>query len=410
MLGARGRAILAAVAREFEVLVVGGGVAGAAAALAATARGRRVVLVRVAPGATAQSSGVWRGPLPPPMREALASAGLPHAPCAAPLPHPTGELRAADHAAPLQREAVVEGGTLVLDIEGLPGFHAPGLARLWSAAGAARVESGSIAAGAETPAGGWSPVSLAGQLQRNPEPLGRTLADAVRRASARRVILPAVLGFDDWARVRAALVEMAGVPVAEMLGVPPSLPGWRLDAALLRALDRAGVEVVTGRVTERVLSGRRVVAVRVTTGRARPDRAHTAPGATPDGEPMTLHAREFVLATGKFAAGGVVAALGAPFVEPALHCPIRVEHLGEVFEAADPLALTHRERTLPQPLLRVGVATDADGRPVDGRGDVVYENVRVAGSIRAGVDAAALGLGDAAEDGARAGESAAEAA
>jgi len=42
---------------EAEVLVVGGGMAGAVAALAARAAGARAILVRRSPGATALSSG-----------------------------------------------------------------------------------------------------------------------------------------------------------------------------------------------------------------------------------------------------------------------------------------------------------------------------------------------------------------
>ncbi|HEX9050500.1 MAG TPA: FAD-binding protein, partial [Anaeromyxobacter sp.] len=47
----------AATALEADVLVIGGGMAGTIAALAARAAGARVVVVRRAPGATALSSG-----------------------------------------------------------------------------------------------------------------------------------------------------------------------------------------------------------------------------------------------------------------------------------------------------------------------------------------------------------------
>ena len=38
--------------------------------------------------------------------------------------------------------------------------------------------------------------------------------------------------------------ETAGLPLGEALGVAPSIPGWRLDRALRRALEAAGVRIV----------------------------------------------------------------------------------------------------------------------------------------------------------------------
>lgn len=145
-----------------------------------------------------------------------------------------------------------------------------------------------------------------------------------------------------------------------------------------------------------------------TAGRPGPGRAPQEDGhARPNpGEAVRITARSFVLATGKYLAGGIRA--DDRFLEPALGCPVWVEYLGSTYDAPDPLALTHPDREADQPLLRAGVRTDDAGRPVDRRGDVVYENVRVAGTVRSGIDAAAPGLGHAAADGWRAGELAAE--
>ncbi|HEX6938321.1 MAG TPA: FAD-binding protein [Longimicrobiales bacterium] len=379
----------------FDVLVIGGGIAGAAAALAAAARGRRVALVRAAPGTTALAAGGWAGPLPDGMGAALAGVGLPYEPAGVPLPHPAGRLDGYDRAAPAHRAAVPLGGAVVCGIVGLPGFPARALARAWGARSGAELAAAVLAAG-PVPRGGWSPASLAAWLEREPLALAGALADAVRRAGASRALLPAVLGIERADEVRAALERAAGVPVGEALGVPPSAPGWRLDRAIEVALERAGVTVVRGRVVDRVASGRRVRAVI-----ARPAGGH-------DGNAVRLEADGFVLATGKYLAGGIRA--GDRFEEPALGCPVWVERLGTTFERPDPLALTDPDRADDQPLLRAGVRTDAGARPVDRAGDVVYENVRVAGSVRAGVESATLGLGHAADDGWRAGELAAEAA
>jgi len=375
----------------YDLLVLGGGIAGAAAALAAARRGRRVAVVRGGPGATALSAGAWRGPLPVEVGEALAEGGVPHERPAGALPHPRGELVPADHAAPAQCRAVPVEGALVCGIVGLPGFDAAALARLWGEAAGVRLEAAVVAAGSGTPAAGWSPVALAAALDRDPSPLADALAEAVRVSGATRVIVPAVAGLERSAAVLAALGEAAGVPVGEALGVPPSLPGWRLDRALLAGLATAGVEVVQGRVVEREVEGRRVVAVGV-----RPTRG--------DAEALRLEAAAYVLATGKYLGGGIV--VEGTIREAALGCPVRVDHVGPPVEAFDALALTHADRSLPQPLLRAGVETDAQGRPVDGRGDVVYENVYVAGTVRAGRSGSEPGLGAAAKEGVRAGEAA----
>ena len=368
--------------RSFDVLVIGGGAAGVAAALAAAARGRRVALVRAGPGATALAAGGWRGPMPAGLGRALEAAGLPHEPPAGPLPHPHGDLRRHDLAAPAQAAAVLEDGALVCGILGLPGFTAPALARLWGDAARVRLAVATLDAGPLTPPAGWSPIALAATLEREPGPLADALARAVRETGATRAILPPVLGLEQGEAVRGTLAAAAGVPVGEMLGVPPSVPGWRLDRALLAAAEAHGVEVVAGRAGAPEVAGRRIVAVRV-----RAD----------DGAELRLAARAVVLATGKFVGGGIVA--DARLREPALGCPVWVEHLGSAFDAPEPLALTRPEREAPQPLLGAGVRDDGGGRPVDRRGDVVYTNVRVAGSIRAGVETARLGLGEAAVDG-----------
>ncbi|MBI4545980.1 MAG: FAD-binding protein [Gemmatimonadetes bacterium] len=400
----------------FDVLVIGGGVAGAAAALAAAAAGARVGLVRAAPGATALAAGGWRGPLPGRLGAALAGAGLAHERGRGPLPHPTGRLEPADFAPRAQRAAVLESGAMVCGITGLPGFHAPTLARLWGAAAGLELHHALLDLRPATPAAGWSPVALAAALDRDPAILAAPLTQALAGRRAGRTILPAVLGLERPEPVHAALEAAVGAPVGEALGMPPSAPGWRLDRALRAAVQAAGVEVILARVIEPQADGRLLEAVLVEQqvnggspageqmgpagGRARP--IAEAPSAPPA---SWLFARTFILATGKFAGGGIVA--DPVFAEPALGCPVWVEHLDEVFTDAEPLALTHLERSLPQPLLRAGVGTDEEGRPVNRKGNVVYENVRAAGTVRAGWEAAAAGLGAAAVDGWRAGERAA---
>jgi anaerobic glycerol-3-phosphate dehydrogenase len=113
-----------------------------------------------------------------------------------------------------------------------------------------------------------------------------------------------------------------------------------------------------------------------------------------------------VLATGKYIGGGIAA--DPRFTETVFGVDVAIERFGRVFrDATAVLALTDPARHEPQPLLALGVATDAQSRPVTASGDVAFDNVFVAGSVRAGIETATPGLAVATHDGWAAGERAA---
>lgn len=420
-------------AMHFDVVVIGAGMAGAAAALAAVAEGARVAVVRAGPGVTGLCNGAWHGPLPQPIATALEGAGLPHVSCEWPLPHPAGDLRACTFAPVSHAAARVDEETLVCGIAGLPGFNASALARLWmddgahnpmagrtdhvhtqrelvaeNAAGFPRVGTAArhaTLALEDTPAAGWSSVSLAAILDRDAALLVAPLVRAVRESGARRVLLPAVLGLQNTDVTRGRLSQTIDADVGEALGTSPSLPGWRLARAMDNALLAAGAEILDGRAVHDAGAGRKP------RGAARAKRRVAGVYVADDrsaGAHRKLDANCFVLATGKFAGGGITATTS--FVEKTFGLPVWVEHLGRRFTTPNPLALTNVERGASQAILGAGVRADDDLRPLDENGDVVYENLFVAGSVRAGVNAAELPLGDAAQDGWRAGELAARSA
>lgn len=373
---------------EFDVLVLGAGVAGVSAALAAAARGVAVGVVDGGPGATAMAAGAWRGNIPAGLADALAGCGHALVPVSAPLGHPSGGLYRCGHAPASHAGAVLEDGALVCGIVGLPGFPARGLAASWGALAGVALDSAVVELEGGTPPGGWSPASLASALERDAARLGAPLARAARESGATRVILPAVLGLAPGNGLRGALSEAAGVPVGEALGVPPSLPGFRLRQALEAALERAGATIVLGRAVAGLEAEGRLVEVALEGGGA-------------------ARARAFVLATGKFAGGGITGSGGIH--ETVLGCPVA---LGDGTAAPTdwhPLALTRPERDAEHPLLRVGVRVDDEGRPLDRRGSPQFDNVWAAGTVVAGTRTDELGLGGAAVAGWRAGERAAEA-
>src|SRR5690606_292746 len=118
---------------SWDLVVIGGGVAGVTAALEGAAGGARVALVRAGPGASALAAGAWQGPLPSLLGAALEAAALPYHAATAPLPHPAGDLRSASFAGASHARAVLDSNTLVAGIAGLPGFPPAALARLWGA-------------------------------------------------------------------------------------------------------------------------------------------------------------------------------------------------------------------------------------------------------------------------------------
>lgn len=374
------------------MLVIGGGIAGAAAAFSAATAGARVALVRRGPGATALGGGGWTDAPPPGVRTALAAAGFDLIECDGALPHPDGVLVRCEIATPSHAAAGFPSAarTLVCGIAGLPSFHAPSLAALW--ADEAQVATDAVVpillALEDTPASGWSPVALAALLDREPQRLGRAIAGAAQAAGAARAIVPAVVGIDEHTRAWGAVRETAGIDVGEALGVAPSVPGWRLDRALLRALTAAGVQLIEGRVSHHKA------------------REGTLSSVVVNGGGAVLAARSFVLATGKFLAGGITAE--AEFEESTLGCDVAIERFARTIDdPAAALIFTDPVRTATQPVLSVGVRADAEGRPLNPSGDVFLANVFVAGSMRAGVEAASLGLGAAAHDGWTAGARAA---
>ena len=192
----------------------------------------------------------------------------------------------------------------------------------------------------------------------------RALKPKVGRAA--RVGFPAVLGLDNALAVKRDLEERLGREVFEIPTLPPSIPGMRLHRLLVGAIRRAGGRVFDGMEAVRAeVADGRVVAV--WTEAAARWRVHRA--------------RTFVLATGGFLGGGLWAAADGTVREPIFGLPV-VAPQGR-------LAWFHREFFAPEghPLWRAGIPTDKEGRPVDARGQVVYENLYVIGNQLGRADA-----------------------
>jgi anaerobic glycerol-3-phosphate dehydrogenase len=401
-----------------DVVVIGGGVAGLAAALAAVAEGARVTVLDARPGATALAGGAWDlgvGQVPAPLAERRSSLSLlddvlrarpthPLAPHAGSL----GELAKTSHGAvlgalgiyaPLDLErppAVIATDVglvrtaataqrAVLDLAALPAgrvavatfpaarahdgaFVAASLGEIAVRSGDARrfcaVEVEMLRRGRDV----WLHPHEAGALfddDRARDRLVRALGRALGGSGFDAVLLPPLLGEHDdtaWSRVRASLA----MPVGEWTS---SLAGPQ-SARLVRALARA--------LAKSKASYERSPVVRATVDSVETERGKHRAGAV-------------VLASGRYLAGGHVFRRDAA-VEPLFGLPGWLD--GKPLESSDTSALfEHGPFGEATPGFRVGVGVDDAMRALDGRGAPRSRALFAAGSVLSGVPIAGDGGG-----------------
>ncbi|HYX91785.1 MAG TPA: FAD-binding protein [Myxococcaceae bacterium] len=428
-----------------EVLVIGGGMAGAVAALSARRRGAKVRLVRRSLGATALSSGaidVAPDPVAPggelaahvvsPMHAAGEVARVrpqhPYGVLREQLPRLEEALRFAVDAlpgflaGPLEKNALLptalgtvkpsamgQRNVLGGDVATLPDRVAVvsfPLLPWWDARLIARgVEQGARALGRRMDArvvecrffddleDSLRPPFELGQRLDDPSALEALAADlrGALPSSAQAVLVPPVLGrrVPDVADRLGQL--LGGIRCAEILSSAPSLPGIRLQEALDAAMLRAEIQL-----EEATVDGSR--------GREglfalRP--LEWEPGR--DEPPLeVLRPDAVVLATGKFIGGGVERT--HRFTETVLGLPVfsgarelRDEYIGELLSenlAADQVAF------------RAGVQVDGSLRPLDASGRPAHPRLFAAGAVLTGHDPSSdkTGLGVAIFTGYLAGE------
>ena len=167
-------------------------------------------------------------------------------------------------------------------------------------------------------------------------------------ADGETVGLPAVLGLKDptaWQDI----AERLGHPVFEIPLPPPSVPGMRLNNALLAAVRAAGVRVVNGSFVDTpVVRDGRLMSVSVEVA----------------GGPRAIAGDAFVLATGGFESGALTLDSHGQVTERIFGLPLA---------GVDARPLLHGDYWgAEQPLFKVGVAVDETMRvipPAPGRGD-----------------------------------------
>ena len=176
-----------------------------------------------------------------------------------------------------------------------------------------------------------------------------------------KVGLPALLGMNDPIQVKEDLEEIMGAKVFEIPILPPSIPGMRIFNRFKEWLIQRGVTFLLGySVSRATLKGKRCEGIEV---------LHP-PIST------SYSSDHYILATGRFIGGGLVAdeekISESVFDFPVAQPREREEWFQKSFFS-----------NLPHPVHQAGILTDSSLRPVDEKGNLILENVWIAGSILA---------------------------
>lgn len=402
---------------KVDVLVIGSGMAGAVAALAARRQGASVAVSRRSWGATALSTGALDLAYTPALgrahqvernlgehvmdiiahgkRHPYAVLGLERTfdglreGCellrevleAAELGLPPLDLQAENVGLPSSMGAIMPAGLAlgshwgidfshplggpwgVLQLAGDPHFVVPRLIEGWSFD--AQVLSGEkpdlrrvvVDLQAER-----TPMATAMALDRDPDALARAVEASVARlgVSLRGLIVPPVMGLDKHAQVMDRLRQAVGAPVVEALAHIPSVPGVRLQKALERAVEGAGITWLPEAVSVTERQGV-VQQVQLAGGSVEPHRV--------------------VLATGRFLSGGVAWPHNGHCRESLFNLPV-VSELGAL-EDDSPLPVVREKPTESHPLMTAGIWVSESLQPMQ-EGHVAYRNLHAAGMVIGG--------------------------
>jgi glycerol-3-phosphate dehydrogenase subunit B len=180
-----------------------------------------------------------------------------------------------------------------------------------------------------------------------------------------RVGFPAMLGDDHGPEVRAFLADRLGADVFQIPTGPPSLLGMQLEDRLIDASERAEVRLSTGNPA---------------VGYETEDGELTAVTVDRRGQAVPYNADEFVLATGGLVGKGIDSDRES-VTEPVFDC--HVPHPEDRYEWSEADAFGDHE------FARFGVVPDDDLRPTGADGDVRFPNLRAAGGVVGGADVAA---------------------
>jgi glycerol-3-phosphate dehydrogenase subunit B len=191
------------------------------------------------------------------------------------------------------------------------------------------------------------------------ETIGREVKKQLRGET--RVGFPALLGIRDPVHIKEELEEIMGTKVFEIPILPPSVPGKRIFDRFKEWFIQKGVTFLLGYPVSNVA---------LTENRCQGIEVLHPPVIT------FYSADRFILATGRFMSGGLKAD-AEKILEPTFNLPVRQPLSREGWFGHSFFS------DLPHPIHQAGVFTNAFFQPVDDAGNLILENVWVAGSVLA---------------------------
>lgn len=374
---------------RYDVVVIGAGLAGTAAALEARRRGASTLMLAAQPGATALAGGTWDvAPLPMLSRQEMV----------APRQSIASAVLAFAEAHPFHPYVRVHGdllGNLRTSHEEL--FRSLGLYRPITWEGGGELVATDLGLVRRTSTSQYpvlpmdSFVNDASFVLEDDSPSVRArvqaLASAFPAEARPRIMATRVLGsHEPPARARLVAPDVRrsnlerrndGSLVGEWAATMAGPQSARLDLALSRSLSALAVQK------------EKVAATRVSWRDAHSLHISLANGST-------LEARSVVLSSGKFLGGGV-AADGGTFVEPLAGVPLYADGAPLKLPASafghDPTTLYGVRPFVSESGHRIGVGYDGSLRVLSTNGGPAHPRLFAAGAILSGFDPARDGTG-----------------
>ncbi|MFW9961475.1 MAG: anaerobic glycerol-3-phosphate dehydrogenase subunit GlpB [Candidatus Thorarchaeota archaeon] len=201
------------------------------------------------------------------------------------------------------------------------------------------------------------------------EALAEQLKLQVERIGATHVAIPPVLGLRHSLKNKLELERQIGAEVFELLGFPPSIPGFRLQRALEEVYVKAGGKLLVGHEATSFSRKGNII--------------NNVAARSPRRE-ITIDTKTVILATGKYIGGGIAGD------EKGIHETVFdiLTVTGDYHSAKDvvPSRVTHRLEISPmgQQIQSCGLSIDPQFRPIREDGLEWAKNVFAAGAVLAG--------------------------
>jgi len=193
------------------------------------------------------------------------------------------------------------------------------------------------------------------------------LADGLKTLNAgddNAIIIPPILGLEGNFS-RAAVKSQLCAEIFETTCLPPSPPGIRLQRAFIKYLQKAGVRIFeNSKVIRGVVDSKKITGVVVENAVRE----------------KVFPARKVILATGGFYSGGIQMRDFDNPREPIFDLPVFFP------TGAENWSNENLFDDKPQGFSMTGIFTDANLNPIDESGAVIYENLHIIGANLGGVD------------------------